>query len=408
MINNKIRVGIIGPCPPPYGGVTRLIANNLENWRTKDVEAYFIPNRIPDKPLPPDHAIFIDYRQIKERCTIPLYKAFMYIKNFPLMRLRNYLEFYKYNCVLSKLIRDYKLDILYAHHTETTGLSAVMQSDLCEIPSVIVSYGQTWLVTSLDKRFRDMAKSVLKKSTWVISTSEHCRKGALQLGADSKRSSVVYAGIDLKKFHPGIDGESYRRKTGIPLDVIVISNLGLSLRQKVDTFIKAIQLLKESKNTFFLLGGTGKDFGHIKEKIEKLSMDNIKMLGFIPENELPAFYAATDILVASPDTLTECMGQSIKEAMACAKPVVAANIGGGPEVISHMKNGLLFEPANPVELAKVLKVLIEDPILRKRLGDEAIFTAKEKFDTIKCSDDILSIFKRLILERNNTAFRNPC
>src|SRR3990170_3803001 len=213
-LNNsvKIQVGIMGPCPPPHGGVTRLLMNNLGYWKSEDIEAFFIPKRIPNVPEPPEGAVFIDHRKVTGKLSIPLSKIGRFIKFFPLVKGKNYLDFYKYNCVLAKLIRDFNINILYAHHTHAIGLSAILQSHIHGIPSVITSYGETWLVSKVDKRFNRMTKYVLKEASWVVSTSDHCRNGALRLGADSARSRVVYAGIDLEKFRPGLDPNLYREK----------------------------------------------------------------------------------------------------------------------------------------------------------------------------------------------------
>lgn len=405
-LNNKsnLRVGIIGPCPPPYGGVTRLIMNNLKNWKADKIEAFLIPHRIPDIPEPPEGAAFIDYRKIEETVVLP--QILHYLKYFPITRAKYYLEYYKYNCALAKIIKSHNLNLLYAHHTDIGGLSAIIQSSMHKIPAVIVAYGQTWLVNDIDKKYQRMAKYVLKQASWVISTSEHCQKGALNLGANPSHSSVVYAGIDLEKYRPNLDSYSYRRKLAVPPESIVISILGLALRQKVDTFLEAIKLLKGQKEIVFMIGGVGNDFDYLKDKVKELNMPNVRLLGFVPESDLPYFYASTDILVAAPNTLTECMGQSIKEAMSCGRAVVVANIGGGPEAISHMENGLLFEPGNPEDLAMALKTLIADPHLRKKLGEKALQTAREKFDAKRCADQLLDVFNKLLEGWNEIPKRN--
>jgi len=282
----------------------------------------------------------------------------MYYRHFPFMRIKNYIQFYQYNSSLAKIIKEHQINLLYAHHAGVTGLSAILQSDILNIPSVVVSYGETWLIGKAHRRFKRMAKFILGRASWILSTSEHCLKGALNLGADPKRSSVVYAGIDLKVFRPNLDGNSYRKKIGVPLNGVVVSILGLALRQKVDTFLEALNLLGVGNQVYFLVGGVGEDFDYLKEKVEKLGMNRVKLLGFVSEEDLPSFYASTDILVASPKTIVECMGQSIKEAMACGKTPVVANIGGGPEAVSNMENGLLFEPGNSQALADALHLLI--------------------------------------------------
>ena len=44
-------VGIIAPCPPPHGGITRMIQNNLDNWGC-DIKTFLIPNYPPVAPMP--------------------------------------------------------------------------------------------------------------------------------------------------------------------------------------------------------------------------------------------------------------------------------------------------------------------------------------------------------------------
>lgn len=397
-MQNKIRIGIIGPCPPPHGGVTRLIENHLRNWNPDDIESFLIPIRLPKNSKPPLGTTFIDYMDYSGSIPLPIYKFIPIFMKFPLSRPDAFIQFYKYNCVLAKVIQDHKIQLLYAHHTDITGLSAIMQSRIHGIPCVIVSYGQTWLVTKTDLRFKRMAEFILKEASWVISTSEHCREGGLRLGANPERYSVVYAGIDLEKFRPDLDGISYRKRQGIPMQSVVISILGLALRKKIDVFLDTVKLLNDQRDLYFLIGGIGDDHEYLKDRVRSMHMDNVKLLGFVPEEELPFFYSATDILVAAPQTMTECMGQSIKEAMACARPTVVADIGGGPEAISHMQNGLLFKAGNPEDLRKSLEQLIAEPLLRKTLGEKAAITAHDKFNAIKSAEDTLNIFRHLINE----------
>jgi glycosyltransferase involved in cell wall biosynthesis len=394
--NKKIRMGIIGPCPPPYGGVTRVIANHLENWGPEDIECLFIPLRVPAQPQPPPGAVFINYREYPGSMPVPVHRFIPYFLKFPVSKPGIFSQFYKYNCALAKVIQDHKLNLLYAHHTDITGLSAILQARLHGIPCVIVSYGQTWLVTKTDRRFRRMAEFVLKNASWVISTSEHCKKGGVQLGADPDRYSVVYAGIDLEKFRPDLDGIAYRGKHEIPLQSVVVSILGLALRQKIDVFIDAVRLLGDRQDVCFLIGGIGADYEYLQTQVRAMGRENIRLMGFVPEEDLPSFYAATDILVASPHTMTECMGQSIKEAMSCSRPAVVADIGGGPEVISHMQNGLLFRPGAPEDLKDALETLIGDASLRKKMGENAARTASGKFNAVKSAEETLKIFRDLL------------
>ena len=122
------------------------------------------------------------------------------------------------------------------------------------------------------------------------------------------------------------------------------------------------------------------------------------MVHFVPEVDLPAFYAATDVLVVSPNSQLECMGQSMKEAMSAGKPIVGSNIGGIPEVVVHGKNGLLFNPESPKEIAHSLEVLIEDECLRTEMGIKGRKTAEDKFRAEVSAEITHDIFRRIVDE----------
>jgi glycosyltransferase involved in cell wall biosynthesis len=390
-----MRIGILGPCPPPHGGVTRVIENNAHFWKEEGIECYLIPMGIPENPtLSPDLEL-MDYRKYSSLND----RFFTFMKEavrFP--GLYSY-TFFRYNTALYNIIKEFDLDILYAHHTFHRGLSAVLQSKLLNIPAVVVSYGQTWMVTESDKKHNKMQKFVLENADHVISTSEHCRQGAIKLGADPSKTDVVFAGIDIEKFNPNVDGTEFRKKCEIGNDELVVSLLGLVLRRKIDTFIKCLVHLnlKPEKDVKVLIGGVGEDYSYLESMLQKYDLQFVKLLGFVPDAELPQFYAATDIFVVAQNTLIECMGQSMKEAMACGVPVVGSNIGGVPEAISDNETGLLFVPDDPEDLAKKIKILIDDKDLRERIGMNARGVAVEKFDARKSAKKTLKIFEGLII-----------
>jgi glycosyltransferase involved in cell wall biosynthesis len=390
-----MRIGILGPCPPPHGGVTRVIENNAHFWKEEGIECYLIPMEIPENLTSSPDLELVDYRKYSSLND----KFFTFMKEavrFP--GLYSY-TFFRYNTALYKIIKEFDIDILYAHHTFHGGLSAVLQSKLLSIPAVVVSYGQTWMVTESDKKHNKMQKFVLENADHVISTSEHCRQGAIKIGADPSKTDVVYAGIDLDKFNPNVDGTEFRKKHEIGNDEIVVSLLGLVLKRKIDTFIKCLVHLnlKPEKDVKVLIGGVGEDYSYLESMIQKHDLQFVNLLGFVPDAELPQFYAATDIFVVAQNTLVECMGQSMKEAMACGVSVVGSNIGGVPEAISDNETGLLFVPDNPEDLAKKIKILIDDKDLRERIGRNARGVAVEKFDARTSAKKTLKIFEGLII-----------
>ncbi len=401
-----MKIVIIGPCAQPHGGITRLIDNNTRWWKEWGIISYLVPLKIPEQVEAPAGVEFIDYRKYlhnnkmfskteqskalrasKMSCILKVLKKAISIHS------KYSYHFLKYNVALYNIINKIKPDIIYTHQI-FEGLSGILQSELNGIPCVATTYGHTWLTTKFDRRYRKLQEEVIAKANLIVSTSKHCRKGALSLGANPDKAKVVCAGTDTERFNPDIDGHPFRQRLGIKDDEIVISLLGLALKRKIDTFVKALPLLKQIGNIRVLIGGIGKDFDYLKSIVKDIPF--VQALGFIPEKDLPEFFNATDIFVMCPETLMECMGQNLKEAMACGTAVIGANIGGIPEAITDKQSGLLFEPNNPGDMVEKIKILIKNAEMRKRLGKEARKVVVERFDVKKCAEEALNILKEML------------
>jgi len=298
----------------------------------------------------------------------------------PITRLATYRNFLSYNAALASFIKEKNINVLYAHEVWPAGASAVLQNRISGIASVVVAYGETWHTTPSHRRQRRIDPYVLKGANRVVSTSEHCRTGAIKRGAKPDKASVIYAGIDLDRFRPGLNGDAFRAKYNIPTDAVVISVLGLTLRRKLDSMLDALEVMSSEGNLHCLIGGVGDDSEYVRERIHNINNVQVHQMGFVPEGELPEFYAATDVLVASPRTLLECMGQSLKEAMACGRAVVGANLGGVPEAVQDGVNGLLFEPDNAADLVRALNAVCSNTEMRNKMGQNGRQIAERNFD----------------------------
>jgi len=95
--------------------------------------------------------------------------------------------------------------------------------------------------------------------------------------------------------------------------------------------------------------------------------------GPIEHDQMLTYYAAADIFVNA--SLNEGMPLTVIEAMAAGLPIVAAPVGGIPEIITHNQTGLLLKP-DRTDLTLQLRKLIEDAPLRRRLGQNAQHAAQ--------------------------------
>lgn len=138
--------------------------------------------------------------------------------------------------------------------------------------------------------------------------------------------------------------------------------------------VKSAKILADDKvNATFVIIGEGEERKKIEEMI---AMKNLKkdvvLLG--KRSDAAKFLLAFDIFFLS--SIKEGLPYVLLEAGAAGLPVVATEVGGTPEIIDHMKNGILVPPKNPKAMAEAIKFLIDNPEKRKEFGEKL----KEKIE----------------------------
>jgi len=120
--------------------------------------------------------------------------------------------------------------------------------------------------------------------------------------------------------------------------------------------------------TRLLMAGSGELCSQLEELTEQLDLTHhIAFLGAIENRRVPEILKDVDIFVM-PST-QEGFGVAAVEAQAMEIPVVATRVGGIPEVVLDGETGILVEPGNSEQLAQAILTLIENPTLRKQMGE---------------------------------------
>jgi glycosyltransferase involved in cell wall biosynthesis len=98
----------------------------------------------------------------------------------------------------------------------------------------------------------------------------------------------------------------------------------------------------------------------------------------------------------------EGMSNALLEAMACGLPCVATRVGGSEDLIEDGFNGLLVEPEKPIQMARALRQIIEDPDLARRLGQEARATVVRSFQLDTIARQCLELYRHLLREEKRS------
>ena len=242
-----------------------------------------------------------------------------------------------------------------------------------------------------------IGKSVLKCANRIITVSKETMKYVLKLGADKSKTSVIYNGVDTDYFHP-VNKEESRKKLGLPKNrKIILSVRRLVYKNGLDTLIESVPLLtRDHPDLLFVVAGKGPSRKLIEDRIKELGIDaNIKLTGFVPDRLLPLYYDAADYFIL-PSASGEGLPLVLLEAMACGLPVIATTVGGTPEIIKHMKNGVLVPPRNPEAMAETMSKLLSEERLGATIGEEARRIVEDRFTWEKNLRQLQDIYKKVI------------
>ena len=212
------------------------------------------------------------------------------------------------------------------------------------------------------------------------------------LGTPRERTTVVYGGVDPSRFFP-----QERKRAG----VLFVGRL--TPHKGVDRLLRALPERAE----LTVVGTAGHDLeppesGYAGSLRELAAGRQVRFLGAVTDAELLDLYRSTSVMVlpSVEETcygkrirISELLGLSVLEAMACGAPVVASRIGGVREVVRHGETGFLVEPGDVDDLRRRIEEVLGDAPLARRLGDNAHQLVAERFTWDACARRCLQAYE---------------
>lgn len=188
-------------------------------------------------------------------------------------------------------------------------------------------------------------------------------------GVPEDRIRVVPGGFDPFPFESAPPKARSREILGLPSDrPLLVCVRRLAHRMGLENLVDAIALLRRTvPGVFLAIAGKGPIAAELSRRIEEGGLtENVKLLGFVPDRDLPALYAAADFSVV-PTVSLEGFGLIVAESLAAGTPVVATRSGALPELLESFSPQLLSRSPSPRDLARVL----EDALLGRSGKPEA-------------------------------------
>jgi glycosyltransferase involved in cell wall biosynthesis len=230
----------------------------------------------------------------------------------------------------------------------------------------------------------------------VVAVCESIKRRLVASGVPEGKIAVVYSGTDLERFHGGVDGSPIRRELGLGAGEFLITQIGVrswrGWSDVLEAFTRLAPAAPEARLLF--VGAPTPRVGELLGLARSRGLDGrVHVLG--PREDVPAILAASDVVVDASWAGLGLTG-SIREALACERPVIATALEGMPELILEGETGLLVPPRDPDALAGALRLVMAEPARaqamaragRKRV--EAHFSLRAKLDATE------ALYRRLV------------
>lgn len=276
----------------------------------------------------------------------------------------------------------------YLTRTESAGS---LWSKLRREVNALARRGIEWLVMSRCRR--------------IVVLSEFMRQRVMAThGIAPERIVLIPGAADPGLFRPAVDRRALRRRLGLPEDrTILFTVRNLVPRMGLDMLLEAFSGLGQAgQRCLLVIGGDGPLRARLETMIRQRQLEQVvRLAGFIPEEQLAAYYQAAD-LVLMPTAQLEGFGLVTVEALACGTPVVGTPVGAIPEVLNQIDPVLIAGGADSPSFADALgRVLsrIQEPGERERLSRKGRSLVERRYNWAQHCADLIRLSAQPASER---------
>jgi glycosyltransferase involved in cell wall biosynthesis len=296
---------------------------------------------------------------------------------------------------LARVIKRLRPDIVHAHDPHAVAMA-----------SLALSLGASPIGTPLFEPALVASRRVdfhLKQnsfSRWkhrqvdcFIAASEAIRQMLLADGVPPERTATVHEGIDLGHVlaAPAVN---VHEAFWLPHHAPIVGNIAALVPHKGHRhLIEAAHLVvQEIPDARFVILGEGELRGHLERLVAEHHLEKHVLLpGF--RMDVLGCLKGFDLFVMS--SVTEGLGTSLLDAMACSKAIVATTAGGIPEVVDDGRTGVLVPPHDHHRMAEAIVTLLKDDRLRRGMGEAGFLRFQERFTAERMVAATAAVYARV-------------
>lgn len=236
------------------------------------------------------------------------------------------------------------------------------------------------LLASLTQYYHSISQVYARNIDAYISPSKFLREKLVENGV-TKPITVIPNFISMAQYKNCETGKGYGLYFG---RLVPIKGLR--------TLVNAAKINPQFR---IMIAGDGELASEISEMIACQHIGNVTLVGHVEGEALISLVANANFTII-PSEWYENYPMSIIESFACAKPVIASNIGALPDLVIDNYNGLLFEPGNAVQLSNKIKYLFEHPNKATLLGKNGLRAVMANNDPEQHFQKIMNVYETVL------------
>ena len=364
-----MKIGIT--CYPTYGG-SGVVATELGiELAARGHEVHFISYAIPIRLTGASERIFFHEVEVT---TYPLFDHPPYTLALATK--------------MGEVAEQASLDLLHVHYAIPHSVSALLARMMAaprRLPFITTLHGTDITLVGSDRSYLPITRFSIEQSDGVTAISNYLRDRTLKEFEIKRPIDVIpnFVNCDLYKKSDDAVARARWAPGGEPI-LMHLSNFR-PVKRLTDV-VEIFALVREKIPAKLVLIGDGPDRGAAEYIVRKKRLTkDVMFLG--KQDRVHEKLGLADLFLLPSDE--ESFGLAALEAMACEVPVVATNVGGLPEVVTHGVDGYLFEPRDAHTAAKYVLEILTRPDRGRMMGEMARTNARRRY----CSNDIIPLYE---------------
>jgi N-acetyl-alpha-D-glucosaminyl L-malate synthase BshA len=379
-----MRIGIT--CYPTYGG-SGVVATELGiELAALGHEVHFISYSQPFRLSGRETGIF--YHEVP-------------VSNYPLF------EFPPYDLALASRMAEvaeyYLLDLLHVHYAIPHSVSALLARQMLaergkHLPFATTLHGTDITLVGMDRSYLPITRYGIQQSDGVTSISSYLKDVTLANFGITRPIEVIHNFVNCDLYRPFAEDQvearaNARARLAAPDEFLFMHLSNFRPVKRLADVVKIFAGVARQLPARLALIGDGPDRSTAEWLANSLGIhDRVRFLG--KQESVSELLPLADLMLMPSEM--ESFGLAALEAMACQTPAIATRVGGVPELISDLVDGLLFPVGDIEAMTEASVALLRDPDRHQGMRRAARKTAQDRFCSTRILPRYLQFYESLL------------